>query len=257
MKLLVLGILSSLIGYENIPYVKVLAAKFGSPQKRKSARYDYLTAKVIQKAVQPTSVCVDVGCHHGIILGIMMKYCTQGRLFAFEPLPVSYEYLVKKFDVPNVKIHNLALSDKKGTAKFNYVLKHPAYSGLQKREYPTSNEEVVEITVETDMLDNILLDINQKVSLIKIDVEGAELQVLVGAKNIIKRDKPIIIFEYASGGGGYYGTKPEDIYNLLCLESGLKISLLDSWLNGDKPLSEEEFKEQYYEGININFIAYP
>lgn len=255
MKLLALRILSSFTSYENILYIKLLAARFGSREGRKAANYDYLTAKVIQKALHSSSVCVDVGCHHGIILGVMIKYCTQGRLFAFEPLPISYEYLVKQFNLPNVKIYNMALSDQKGTANFNYVVNNTAYSGLQKRQYPTSNEKVVEITVKTDLLDNIL-DSNQRVSLIKIDVEGAELQVLVGAKNIIKRDKPIIIFEYASGGADFYGTKPEDIYELLCLECGLKISLLDSWLKGEKSFNQEEFKEQYYRNINYYFIAY-
>jgi len=257
MKLLAIRILRTIVGYENIPYVKILAAKYGLIKKFKSVNYDYFTAKVIQKVLQPDSVAVDVGCHHGIILGIMMKYCTHGRLFAFEPLPKSYKYLVQQFKKPNIKIYNIALSDKQGTAKFNYVVNCPAYSGLQKREYLTSDEKVVEITVKTDLLDNILFDETEKISLIKIDVEGAELQVLLGAKNIIKRDKPIIVFEYSLGAAKYYGTNPEDVYNLLCLESGLKISLLDLWLNGENPFSQEEFKEQYYTRKNHLFIAYP
>jgi len=261
MKLLAIRILSLLIGVENIPYLKLLIAKlFLSQTARKAVNYDYLTGKVIKKALDSSSICVDIGCHHGIILGIMMKYCSQGRFFAFEPLPISYKYLVKQFDLSNVEIYNMALSDTKGTAKFNYVVDSPAYSSLQKGHYVTSNKKIVEISVETDLLDNILdnkLNSNQKVSFIKIDVEGAELQVLVGAKNIIKRDKPIIIFEFGSVTADYYATKPEDIYNLLCLECGLKISLLDSWLNGEKPLNEEEFKEQYYGGVNYYFMAYP
>ncbi|MCC5664163.1 FkbM family methyltransferase [Nostoc sp. CHAB 5784] len=261
MKLLAIRILSLLIGVENIPYLKLFVAKlFLSKTARKAINYDYLTGKVIKKALDSSSICVDVGCHHGIILGIMMRYCSQGRFFAFEPLPISYKYLVKQFDMPNVEIFNMALSDTKGTAKFNYVVDNSAYSSLQKGQEFTSNKKIVEITVETDLLDNILeskLHSNQKISFIKIDVEGAELQVLVGAKNVIKRDKPIIIFEFALPTAGYYATKPEDIYNLLCLECGLKISLLDSWLNGAKPLNEEEFKEQYYDSINYYFIAYP
>jgi FkbM family methyltransferase len=261
MKLLAIRILRSLIGLENIPYLKLIIAKLLLSQTaRKAANYDYLTGEIIKKALQPSSICVDVGCHHGIILGTMLRYCSQGRFFAFEPLPVSYKYLVKQFDLPNVEIYNMALSDTKGTAKFNYVVDSPAYSSLQKGQYLASDKKIVEISVETDLLDNILdhkLDTNQKVSFIKIDVEGAELQVLVGAKNIIKRDRPIIIFEFGSVAADYYGTKPDDVYNLLSSECGLKISLLDSWLNGEKPLSQEEFKEQYYEGINYYFMAYP
>ncbi|MFN6462691.1 MAG: FkbM family methyltransferase [Nostoc sp. DedVER02] len=261
MKLIAINILRSLIGLENIPYLKLTIAKlFLSQAARKAANYDYLTGKVIKKALHSSSICVDIGCHHGIILGTMLSHCSQGRFFAFEPLPVSYKYLIKQFDLPNVEIFNMALSDTKGTAKFNYVVDSPAYSSLQKGQYLTSDKKIVEISVETDLLDNILnnkLDSNQKVSFIKIDVEGAELQVLSGAKNIIKRDKPIIIFEFGSVAADYYATKPDDIYNLLCLECELKISLLDSWLNGEKPLNEEEFKKQYYESINYYFIAYP
>ncbi|MBW4426651.1 MAG: FkbM family methyltransferase [Nostoc desertorum CM1-VF14] len=261
MKLLAIRVLSLIIGLENIPYLKLIIANlFLSKEARKAVNYDYLTGKVIKKALDSSSICVDVGCHHGIILGIMVKSSSQGRFFAFEPLPISYKYLVKQFDLPNVEIYNMALSDTKGTAKFNYVVNSPAYSSLQKGQYITSDKKIIEINVETDLLDNILnnkLDSNQKVSLIKIDVEGAELQVLVGAKNTIKRDKPIIIFEFGSVAAEYYGTKPDDIYNLLCLECGLKIGLLDSWLNGENPLDKEEFKEQYYKGINYYFMAYP
>ena len=261
MKLLAIRVLSLLIGIENIPYLKLFVAKlFLSKTARKAINYDYLTGKIIKKALESSSVCVDIGCHHGIILSMMIKHCSQGRFFAFEPLPISYKYLVKQFDMPNVEIFNMALSDTKGTAKFNYVVDDSAYSSLKEVQYLTSNKKIIEITVETDLLDNILdgkLDSNQKISFIKIDVEGAELQVLVGSKNIIKKDKPIIIFEFGSATQEYYTTKPEDIYNLLCFECGLKISLLDSWLNNEKSLNEEEFKEQYYGGINYYFIAYP
>ena len=57
----------------------------------------------------------------------------------------------------------------------------------------------------------------------KIDVEGAELQVLRGAIQTILKYKPVIVFEHGLGAADHYGTKPEDIYDFLVSECGLSI----------------------------------
>ena len=223
--------------------------------KYMNAYYDHLTKEVIKKTLKKDSVCIDVGCHSGDILRLMMHYAPKGKFYAFEPLPDFYNELVHSFDIENVKIYNIALSNSKERSIFNYVVSNPGYSGLKKRRYDKPHEEVIQITVNTDLLDNIV-DPKEKIHLIKIDVEGAELEVMLGAMKTIKRDKPIIIFEHGLGAADLYGTKPEDIYDLLCSECDLKISLLDDWLKHRKPLSREGFHNHFYKGLNYCFIAH-
>jgi hypothetical protein len=135
------------------------------------------------------------------------------------------------------------------------VITNPSYSGLKKRRYDRTGEKDVEIMVDTDLLDNII-PYEVKIDFIKIDVEGAELLVIQGAEKLIKKDKPVIVFEYGIGGSDYYEQKPSKIF--LMLESyGLNISLLDRWLNKQPPLTLEEFENQYFKQLNFFFVAYP
>lgn len=217
--------------------------------------YDRQTIKVMKRALQPDSNCVDVGCHSGSILRHMLDLCPNGKHYAFEPIPTLYASLVKQFP-ETVKIYDIALSDSTGKATFNYVTSNSAYSGLEKRSYPTSEEQIDEITVKTELLDNIIPP-NLKVDLIKIDVEGAEFKVLQGAVQTINRSRPIVVFEFGMGAADHYGTKPDDIYALLHDRCQLEISLMEYWLVGKKPLTRQEFNTQFDKVLNFYFIAYP
>lgn len=224
----------------------------------KNTYYDKLTELVIAKMLKPTSVCIDVGAHEGSILRLMIKYAPNGTFFAFEPLPFLYDKLVQEFgDYYNIHVFNLALSDSAGESSFNYVISNPGYSGLKKRRYDRPHEEDTQIKVRTELLDTILSNAKaSKVSFIKIDVEGAEYLVMKGAQERIKNDKPIIIFEHGMGASDCYGTRPEDIFQLLSNICGLQISLLSQWLLGRPALNLNAFCDQYYNGKNYYFIAH-
>ncbi len=147
----------------------------------KNHRYDLLTKKIIARLAEDSN-CIDVGCFKGEILDLMQSAAPKGQHYGIEPVGVQAEYLNKKYaDVDNCHIINIAASDEKGTSNFNYVSSNPAYSGLRKRDYDRPNEIDATIQVETNLLDHVIPK-NVAINLIKIDVEGAELQVLQGAQ---------------------------------------------------------------------------
>ena len=220
----------------------------------RNQRYDALASKIMRRTIRQNSNCVDVGCHKGEILEEMVRLAPKGKHFAFEPIPSLYKELKSKFN-GHVSIHNLALSDDQGETSFQHVVSNPAYSGIRKRTYK-GEEDIEVIRVRKDKLDAILPD-GVAIDFMKIDVEGAEMEVLKGAKEHIRESKPVIIFEHGLGASDHYGTTPEALYDLLHRDCGLHISLMDKYLDGETPLSKEQFIDQFYKSINYYFVAYP
>jgi FkbM family methyltransferase len=179
----------------------------------KNLKYDRLTGLILKKQLKKNSNCIDIGCHKGEILNLMLKYSPEGNHYAFEPIPYLFEELKNKYNKKD-NIFPYALSDKSGETTFQYVKNAPAYSGIKRRRYDISNPEIEEIKVELKTLDEIIPS-NEKIHLIKIDVEGGEFGVLKGAKNLLKSNKPIVIFECGMGASDFYGTKPKDIFNYI------------------------------------------
>lgn len=220
----------------------------------KNQQYDRQTNRIIKQVCNPGTNCVDIGAHKGEVLDIMLKYATSGIHYAFEPIPVLYTALQEKYkDNRNCNVSDIALSDKKGSSTFNFVISNPSYSGLVKRKYDRENEEDTVIEVKTDLLDNIL-PVNHRVDLMKIDVEGGEYLVMKGALNTIKKYKPVIIFEHGLGASDYYGSTPAQVYELLS-DCELNVSTLKGWLNNNRGLSLKEFEDLYQSNKEYYFIA--
>jgi FkbM family methyltransferase len=221
----------------------------------KNHLYDIQTRKIIKGNLRPDSNCVDVGCHEGEIMDLMIKAAPNGKHYGFEPIPASFQALENKYkNRENCMILNLALSNEKGTSSFNHVVSNPSYSGLRKREYDKKDEEDQTIQVETDLLDNVI-PAGLKIDLIKIDVEGAELLVLEGARKTIETHNPIVIFEHGLGASEFYSSTPEKVFAFFD-EMKMKISTLSNFLKSTPPLSLDAFKNQYHSRENYYFIAY-
>ncbi len=218
-----------------------------------NATYDEQTFEVMRRCLRKDSNGIDIGCHKGFILKEMLKLAPAGVHYAFEPIPELCRELRSSF--PGVNVHDVALNDSVGSAPFQHVTSNPGYSGLRQRRYDRPHEDIEEIRVKTDLLDNII-PLDLAVDFIKIDVEGAEYQVLKGAVNTIRRSKPIVVFEHGLGAADCYGTTPEEVYDLLTAQCGLQISLMQDWLKRGGSLSREDFAKQFYRGLNFYFMAH-
>lgn len=220
----------------------------------KNLEYDRLTKSIMKRCIQSRSNCIDVGCHKGEILDVMLALAPQGNHFAFEPLPVLFHQLEEKYS-GKATIYPYALSDVSGTSTFQFVKNAPAYSGIHKRKYDTATPDIEQISVELKTLD-MLIPKDTRIDFIKIDVEGGEFGVIKGAKQLLKKWKPYIIFESGLGASDYYGTKPGELFLFLASEIGLKISTLKAFIKHDAPLTQKEFEAHFNNNSEYYFIAH-
>ena len=221
----------------------------------KNLKYDRLTKQIMKQIIKVDSNCIDVGCHKGEMLESILKLAPSGKHFAFEPIPLFYKHLQNHFK-DKATIYPYALAEEQSKSTFNYVKNAPAYSGLKERKYNIKNPEIEEITVETKPLDDLITP-DTKIDFIKIDVEGAEFGVLKGAKQLLKSNKPYIIFECGLGASEYYQTNPKELFEFINDETGLKISLLQSFIGKKNPLTAEEFINHFNNNSEYYFIAHP
>ena len=128
----------------------------------------------------------DVGANVGFYT-LLASVVTgdNGKVFSFEPVPRNINYLkqhIKINTLANVSVIEKAVSDK--IQKLNFSLSiNPSMGHLS---------EEGEIVVETITLNEFIKQGNPLPDIIKMDIEGAEYDALVGAKELLKIKKPII-----------------------------------------------------------------
>jgi FkbM family methyltransferase len=219
------------------------------PALRRELKDAHALEVVLAAVLRQDSNAIDVGANQGVVLDSIVRIAPTGKHLAFEPIPVLHESLVARF--PTVDVRRNALSDVADDTEFTHVLNAPAYSGLRQRnDLPASARDVQRIPVRTERLDD-LLDDGYIPTLVKIDVEGAELQVLRGAIETLARNRPFVLFEHGMGGADLYGAHPNELFDLL---HGVGLRIFD--LDGAGPYSRERFEATFSEPI-WNFLAAP
>lgn len=142
---------------------------------------------------EKTGTFIDIGANIGKYSILLAK--RGWKVYSFEPIRSSYEML-KYHSVTNkvngnIKIFNVAIGEITEKRKIYYSSYKTGEASISFK----SKDSICE-NIYVEKLDNILL--NEKMEqpmIMKIDVEGHEYEVLLGAKEIIKNYKPIIIIE--------------------------------------------------------------
>lgn len=166
--------------------------------------YERMVERAYRAVLRRGDCAIDIGAHSGRhTLPMAQAVGAGGRIVAFEPLADPRDWLRSRLaeaaatepgaSTASVEIRGEALSDRDGRSSFVAVRDFPEYSGLRRRAYD-AEVETAEIEVETRRLDGFL-DRLPRVSLIKLDAEGAEYLILRGARGLLRRDRPVVCFE--------------------------------------------------------------
>ncbi|MBN2259194.1 MAG: FkbM family methyltransferase [Clostridiales bacterium] len=147
--------------------------------------------------IEKNEIFYDVGANYGkFTLPIAKKNC---KVFAFEPNPFSFEKLycnINANNLKNVNAFNIGLSNSKDVLDF-FVSSEPARSSFHCFNATYGNNKIACIkSINVESIDDLLeMNVIQPPHYIKIDVEGHEMEVLMGAKNTIENHHPIIHLE--------------------------------------------------------------
>ena len=208
LKLIYGDTLRRLINNTDIVYIPCYLRHFAD-------KYEAGFWKIAMEMVIPGDTIADVGAFFGFYAFAFAKRTgKQGRVVAFEPDPHNLAFLrniVKRYKISlKPRIVGSAVGDTKGILKFD--AQSASTSGVILKGLPKGEVRQVECV----SLDEFFAD--EKLDIIKIDVEGYEEKVLLGARNILKRKRgyPRAIFiEVHPYAWGNYGTTDKAIMAIL------------------------------------------
>jgi FkbM family methyltransferase len=223
---------------------ELLAAFY--PHAAQLLREEVAIGALLAGVMRSDTTFVDVGTNRGQILGEAVRLAPAGRHVAFEPIPALADQIARSF--PGVDCRRLALGASAGVAEFCHFTSLDGWSGL-RRSPEISDErgrpEYIEVQVST--LDAELAE--RRPGVIKIDVEGAELDVLQGARTVLSGARPVVVFEHVAAAAQLYGAQSGALWDLLA-ELGYRVFAV----TGEGPYARSAFSEG---GGPINWLATP
>lgn len=150
-----------------------------------------LLAMLLPKASNVVEVGANIGAH---TVFIAREVCKAGLVYAFEPRRLLFQMLCANLalnGVANVWAFQKAVGPEAGAVHEAAIpTEGPRNYGSYALGSLPGGDEIVEIVSLDDMLETL-----KPIALMKVDVEGAELAVLAGAKKLIERDRPFLYVE--------------------------------------------------------------
>ena len=181
--------------------------------------FETAVTTIAASLVKPGDVCLDVGANFGWYTTLFQaRTGDRGAVHSFEPVPATFRELRRNYELigspANVSINNVALGDKTGTVSLN------VFDGLPTGHASLSSQGRSDASVfECPMitLDSYLEDRGiERVDFLKVDIEGAEMMFLNGAKKLFEQEvPPIFLMEMARQQTSNFDYLPNDLIEFI------------------------------------------
>lgn len=176
--------------------------------------YELVESDMIMRLVPAEGNVFDIGANIGWYSITIARRYPNANIFAFEPIPQTFDALKKNAavnQVKNLRVYDFGFSNVDGELKF-YC--YPGMSVNASSANLTGGTEFEEITSFVKRLDNFTKEQQVKIDFLKCDVEGAELLVFQGGMESISRDKPVIFSEMLRKWSAKFNYHPNAIIDL-------------------------------------------
>jgi FkbM family methyltransferase len=157
----------------------------------------------------------DVGANIGWYSLNFAQIPNVKKIYAFEPIPYTYNYLKKHLKmntVHKVTTFNFGFSDTTQEKTFYWTKKENGSASMANIQ---NRSKIKKVKCKVTTIDKFMKNRHDTVDLIKCDVEGAELFVFKGAIKTLKQCQPIIFTEMLRKWSKKFGYHPDNVINLL------------------------------------------
>lgn len=173
--------------------------------------------ELFRQFLEPGQIAIDVGGYGAAYTYAMSQTVgPTGAVYVFEPLPRYVRVLqrvISNLQTRNVVVVEAALADSSGVASLTYATARGR--SLVGEVHITSEQDTgLTVTVDTATLDGFAAPqgLTSSIQAIKVDIEGAELMMLRGAAEVLKRSRPLIVCEIEERHCARYGHSVDAVF---------------------------------------------
>ena len=194
------------------------------PRYAEGRIHEKVVTEMLIEALRSAKCFVDVGAHLGWYTCIAAKHMPCGSVYGFEMDDLSFALLEQNISInnfTNVEVYNVAVSDFPGVVSYKRDTKRPSPTfRIQANE--KKSEAAGSVSVNSVKLEEFFKNKGIVPDVIKVDVEGAEMNVLIGMRQTLRNYKPILFLEIHPSNLCYFNTSTSAILSLLT-ENGYRI----------------------------------
>ena len=186
--------------------------------------HERVVTEMLIEALQSARCFVDVGTNLGWYTCVAAMQMPGGIVYGFEMDDLNFALLEKNIAInncPNVEVYNLALSDSSGVVSYKRDENRPNPGFYIDVNTKDENSTGV-MSVNSVTLDEFLQGKEAVPDVIKIDVEGAEMNVLMGMRQTLINYMPVLFLEIHPSNLNYFKTSTSAILSFL-IESGYQV----------------------------------
>jgi FkbM family methyltransferase len=216
-------------------------------------RFENAELAFVRRFLKPGMAVLDIGAHHGLYTLLASKQVGRvGKVFAFEPSPRERRSLRCHLILNhcwNVAVQPFAVARDDGKAELHVV--QGSQTGCNSLRPPDVAGATLMASVRTVSLDSWVQRENvARVDFIKLDVEGAELEVLEGAHRLLeRRPRPVALVEVQDVRTAPWGYRAREILRLLETKGYTWLEL-----SADGSMRRLDTSREEFDG---NFVACP
>lgn len=216
--------------------------------------YERAVTDIISNVVEKDFVCIDAGANFGWYATLLSKIGVK-KVHAFEPVPPTFADLKENYELAgkplNLVLNNLALGNEVKNIElhiFDDVPNgHASISKQGKKDFKTFTAKM--ITLDYYLAEHEIT----RVDFIKVDVEGAELFFLDGAKSVFRQKMPpVMMIEMALETSRHFGYIPQKLIEFIESQADYDFYAVD-----DHAIKLREIKGFAENDIGANVLCVP
>jgi len=180
-------------------------------------QYEVEETRFLKSVLKDGEVFLDVGANLGWYSLVLGKQYPNARIVAFEPIPSTVAKLERNIafnQLSNIEVQAVGLFNSQDNLDFLFAPDVSGATSLKVAGQPRGNTAIERVQCPTTTLDLFCASRELQPSLLKIDVEGAELMVVQGADQVLQ-GVPVVLMELLRKWSKAFDYHPNDVFALM------------------------------------------